>query len=93
MVRTQTRPDVGGVRPARRFALGGKALAGWLAAFVGYALVVGLVTKDASGAWGAWAAAGYGAGALVALRWRHSIMPLLIGLAGAVAIRRRLARQ
>jgi hypothetical protein len=51
MVRTRrTRPDVGGVRGVHPCAPGGKALAGWLAAFVGYALVVGLVTKDASGA-------------------------------------------
>ena len=86
MVRTQTRPDVDGVRPGRRFALGGKALAGWLAVFAGYALVVAVATKGSSSAWGEWAAAGYGAGALVALRWRDSITPLLIGLAGAVII-------
>jgi hypothetical protein len=48
----QTRPGVGGVRGAHQCAPGGKAPAGWLAAFAGYALVVGLVTKDASGAWG-----------------------------------------
>ena len=101
MVRTQTRPDVDGVRPGRRFALagrvlagrmlggrmlGGKALAGWLAVFAGYALVVAVATTGTSSAWGEWAAAGYGAGALVALRWRDSITPLLIGLAGAVII-------
>jgi hypothetical protein len=69
MVRTppQTRPDVGGVRGAHQFAPGGKALAGWLGVCAGYALVVGLVTKDASGARDERAAAGYAAGALVAL--------------------------
>jgi hypothetical protein len=46
----RTRPDVGGMPGAHQCAPGGKALAGWLAAFAGYALVVGLVTKDASGA-------------------------------------------
>jgi hypothetical protein len=86
MVRTQTRPDAGGVRPGRRFALGGRALAGWLAIFAGYALVVAVATAGTSRAWGEWAAAGYGLGALVALRWRDSITPLLIGLAGAVVI-------
>jgi hypothetical protein len=86
MVRTQTRPDVGRVRPERRFALGGKALAGWLAVFAGYALVVAVATTGTSSAWGEWAAAGYGVGTLVALRWRDSITPLLIGLAGAVVI-------
>ena len=86
MVRTQTRPDVDRVRPGRRFALGGKALAGWLAVFAGYALVVAVATTGTSSAWGEWAAAGYGTGALVALRWRDSITPLLIGLAGAVVI-------
>jgi hypothetical protein len=86
MVRTRTRPDVDGVRPGRQLALGGKALAGWLAVFAGYALVVAVATTGTSSAWGEWAAAGYGAGALVALRWRDSITPLLIGLAGAVVI-------
>jgi hypothetical protein len=105
MVRTQTRPDVDGVRPGRRFALAGKALAGkalggkvlggwlagkalagWLAVFAIYALVVAVATRGTSSAWGEWAAAGYGVGALVALRWRDSITPLLIGLAGAVII-------
>ena len=86
MVRTQTQPDVGRVRPERRFVLGGKALAGWLAVFAGYALVVAVATTGTSSAWGEWAAAGYGVGTLVALRWRDSITPLLIGLAGAVVI-------
>ena len=35
----QTRPDVGGVRGTHQCAPGGEALAGWLAAFAGYALV------------------------------------------------------
>lgn len=88
MVRTatQTRPGLSGVGRAPRFDLAGKALAGWLAVFACYALVVGLSTQGTSSAWGEWAAAGYGAGALVALRWHDSIAPLLIGLAGAVVI-------
>jgi hypothetical protein len=88
MVRTATRvrPGLGGVRGAPGFALGGRALAGWLALFACYALVVALATKGTSSAWGEWAAAGYGAGALAALRWRGSIAPVLIGLAGAVVI-------
>jgi hypothetical protein len=64
---------------------GGTALVAWLAVFAGYAAIVSIVTQGPSGAWGASAAVGYGVAALGAWRWRHSLVPLLIGLMGAVA--------
>jgi hypothetical protein len=86
MVRTQprTEPARGARRYAYRSPLGGKALAGWLAAFAGYAAIVSIVTQGPSGTWGEWAAVGYGAAAVAAWRWRGSIVPLLIGLSSAV---------
>ena len=50
------------------------ALAGWLAAFAGYAAVVTAVAQGPESAWGAWAAGGYGLGALAALRSRGPVM-------------------
>lgn len=59
------------------------ALAGWLA-FAGYAAVVTAVAQGPESAWGAWAAGGYGLGALAALRSRGPGVPVLAGLSGAV---------
>jgi hypothetical protein len=63
---------------------GGSALVAWLAVFAGYAAIVGIVTQGPFSAWGACAAAGYGAAALAAWRSRHCVLPLLTGLSGAV---------
>jgi len=65
---------------------GGTALVAWFAVFAGYGTIVSIVTRGPSGAWGASAAVGYGAAALAAWRWRHSLAPLLIGLLGAVMV-------
>ncbi len=67
----------------------GITLAAWLAAFAGYAVIVATTAGGAGGSWsewGAWAAAGYAVAAAAALRWRDSSIPLLIALAGAVAV-------
>jgi hypothetical protein len=66
------------------FPSGGTTLAGWLTVFAGYAAVVSVVTHGPIGAWGVWAAGGYGAAALAAWRGRGSAVPLLIGLSGAL---------
>ena len=63
----------------------GTAVVAWLAVFAGYAAVVGIATQGPSGDWGAWAAVGYGVAALAAWRWRGRVLPLLIGVSGAVA--------
>lgn len=59
-----------------------------LALFAGYGVVVALVAHGAESVWGAWAAGGYGAAALVA-PWcarRLRGAPLVVALAGAVAV-------
>jgi hypothetical protein len=84
---TNTRTRAG-TEPARHHALpfpsGGTALVAWLAIFAGYAAVVSIVTQGPSRAWGALAAVSYGVAALAAWRWRGSVLPLLIGVSGAV---------
>jgi hypothetical protein len=53
--------------------------------FAGYAVVVAIVTQGSSRVWGVWAAPGYALAALAAWRSRRSVLPLLIGVCGAVA--------
>jgi len=82
---TRTRADTElAQHHAQPFLSGGMALVVWLAVFAGYAAVVSLVTQGASSAWGAMAAVSYGLAALTAWRWRGSVLPLLIGVSGAV---------
>ena len=69
---------------APAFPYGGTALVAWLTVFAGYAAVVSIVTQGPSSAWGASAALGYGVAVLAAWRWRRSVLPLLIGVSGAV---------
>lgn len=61
---------------------------GLLVVFAGYAVVLALVVSGAESVWGAWAAAGYGAAALVsAWFWRRRPMvPLAVALAGAFVV-------
>jgi len=82
---TRTRADTElAQHHAHPFLSGGTALVAWLAVFAGYAAVVGIVTQGASSAWGAMAAVSYGVAALIAWRWRGSVLPLLVGVSGAV---------
>jgi hypothetical protein len=82
---TRTRADTElAQHHAHPFLSGGTALVAWLAVFAGYAAVVSIVTQGASSAWGAMAAVSYGLAALTAWRWRGSVLPLLIGVSGAV---------
>ena len=79
--RVDTEPAPQHAHPA---PLGGTALAAWLAVFAGYAAIVGIVTRGPFSAWGAVAAVGYGAASAAAWRSRYRVLPLLIGLSGAV---------
>jgi hypothetical protein len=82
---TRTRADSEPAQhPAHQFPSSRTALVAWLAVFAGYAAVVSIVTQGPSRAWGALAAVSYGVAALAAWRWRGSVLPLLIGVSGAV---------
>jgi hypothetical protein len=56
------------------------------ALFAGYAAVVAFGARGAESVWGAWAAGGYGAAAAVWSWRRHPSVPLLVALAGALAV-------
>jgi hypothetical protein len=84
----------GAPRPARgadeyhQVGIGPPLIVAFFAIFASYAAVFALRAHGAESAWGAWAAGGYGAAATVAVwSWRrHPSVPLLVALAGALAV-------